>query len=265
MPASGDIDISYPSKLKSIGISLLQPFKGAKKHHLMQCDICSFEWEATPLSKLQNFKKWRQGGCPKCEKIRRLKQRTEIRQKNLQNLNSRGLEVLTPGYDGRRTLAIKESTSIRLKILNKNCGHVFETDSKNLLARNVTCPVCNTQRKRENFQQLNLDRHDEYVKTATPWEGYAHTVEMATRRSYYNHKHIINPLDLKRGLAGEMGAYQLDHIVPVRYCFDNNIPADVCGHHTNLQMLSWEDNITARNYLKEDTKIPDIFIPFMTP
>lgn len=47
----------------------------------------------------------------------------------------------------------------------------------------------------------------------------------------------------KRGLAGVDGAYQLDHIVSMRYGFENNVDPMVIGNINNIKFISWEENL----------------------
>lgn len=160
MPVLGDIDLSYPSKLKAIGITLLEQFTGAKKQHLMQCDSCQYEWEATPISKLQNFKKWGRGGCPECH---RTKEYSERREQNIVSIQTRGFEILSP-FNG--SYVNEENVPTRLTVRNTNCNHQFDIDAKNLLSRNVICPICN---KAEKIKRLNANskaRSVEWQKTA---------------------------------------------------------------------------------------------------
>jgi hypothetical protein len=48
----------------------------------------------------------------------------------------------------------------------------------------------------------------------------------------------------KRGKSGIDGAHQIDHIIPIKYGFENNIPAEEIAHINNLRMLTWEENIS---------------------
>lgn len=50
-----------------IGIRLLEPYKGAKVKHLMECTVCSHQWHSTPTQKKQSFRKHGTNGCPKCK------------------------------------------------------------------------------------------------------------------------------------------------------------------------------------------------------
>ena len=258
MPKKGWIDPTYPDKLKDIGIRLLEPFKGAKKHHLLKCIECNQEWSATPLSKLQNFKKHGYKGCPECTSTMRY---AEARKGNIKKLKDRGIEILSNNYFGKQR--IEEGKYIKIKVKNTNCGHIFESSPANLLSRNVNCPTCNAQRKRQAFQQFNLDRQIEYRKTASEWDIFRHDVYQQTRQTYKEHHQTINPNNLMRGKAGVDGAYHLDHRVPVRYCFDHSIPSHICAHHTNLQMLHWNDNVGSLDKLKTNIPIPQILQEFI--
>lgn len=249
---------TYTEKLYQIGIILLEPLKQVKLHHHMQCIACQYQWKATPISKLQNYKKTGMIGCPQCTGNQKYESQ---RNQNLQTLKDRGFIVHTK-YDGRRGNS-RNSITIHIDVTNTNCGHRFETDTKNLLSKNVNCPICNKQTKISRLNNNSKARSVEWQKTADEWDRYRHQVYMATRSTYRKHKIIINPLDLPRGKAGQEGAYHLDHIVPVRYCFKHQIPVDVCSHYTNLQMLKWNDNIGSKDKLKEGIDIPSILKPYI--
>lgn len=256
MPKQGEYDLTYINKLKLIGIVLLEPYKGAKAHHNMKCTECSSVWNATPIAKIQAFNKWRTGGCPACSATRRLKEYQNIRQQNIEKLTNRGFDILSE-WDGTTGLS-KDAISLPVTVRNTNCGHTFTSASKNLLTRNVTCPVCAQQLKTKNINDSSKQRSDHWALSAPEWKQYRSNVTKLTKLSYKQHKDTINPNNLPTGRAGTMGAYHLDHIVPVRYCFDNNIPIHVCSHWSNLQMLNWKSNVGSRDKLKPNVKIPDI-------
>lgn len=60
------------------------------------------------------------------------------------------------------------------------------------------------------------------------------------------HRHVYETWDNYnlRGMSGVEGAYQLDHIIPIKYGFDNNICPSVIGGINNLQLLPWKENIS---------------------
>lgn len=256
MPRPGDIDTTYPDKLKQIGIELLEPFKGSKIHHQMKCLGCQHVWTATPIAKLQNsFKKYGVNGCPKCDAARREEQKNGTRLQNIEKLQARGFQILSE-WDGT-TGRGKEGKSIPVTVRNTQCGHTFTSSSKNLLTRGIKCSVCATEQRTQTLNTNSKDRSDEWKKTADLWEKYRSKVRSLTRKTYKKHKHIINPTNLLTGKAGTEGANHIDHIVPIRYCYENNIPEAVCAHHTNLQMLGWRENVGSRDKLKG--VVPSIF------
>ena len=250
MPRSGDIDGAYTQKMKDIGITLLEPYTGAKNHHMMRCDICSHKWSATPISKIHNYTKYGHNGCPECNQQRRNNRYTEKQQDFIQKITDRGFRILSE-YDGNQHQMEK------ITVMNKKCGHSFEVLPRNIISRNVNCPICN---KDEKIKTLNASSHQrslEWNETASTWKIYKSRVTKLTRLNYKKSKHQINPDGLPQGKAGVDGAYHLDHIVPIRYCFNHNIPYDICAHPDNLQMLGWRENVGSRDKLK--TTVPQIF------
>jgi len=211
---------NYPIKLEKIGIKLLEPYKGSNYHHNMKCLICFNIWSATPNLEAERIKK-------------------EIEEK--------GFTILEEYKENKYNILIK----------NNNCGHTWKVRPNNILARNVICKICNDKRKSERMDTLNKQRHKEYLKTATEWQAYKSAVFKLSRLSYKNNKITINPTNLPQGKAGTPGAYHIDHIVPIRYCYNNKIPPEICSHPTNLQMLEWTANIGSRDKLK--SFVPSIF------
>jgi hypothetical protein len=53
--------------------------------------------------------------------------------------------------------------------------------------------------------------------------------------------HLLENFD-KRGKSGINDAYQIDHILSVKYGFENKIDPKVIGNIKNLQMLPWKEN-----------------------
>ena len=248
MPKKGYYDIEYVNKLKDIGITLLEPFVGSKKHHQLECDNCKHQWSATPISKLQAYKKWKMNGCPNCRDDKRY---CEIRDKIIQQLKNRNIEVLS----NYRSLS---QTHNKLIFKNNNCGHTFDAYPGNVLYRGVDCPTCGIELRSEQLTKTSKNRSIEYQKTASAWNKYRHKVYALTRQAYSTHKSLINPNNLFRGKAGVENAHHLDHIVPVRYCFNNNIPEEMCAHQDNLQMLHWRANVGSRDKIKNHLPIPKI-------
>lgn len=259
MPKPGEMDTTYASLLEAENkIRLLEPFKGAKAHHQMQCIVCGHIWTATPISKRQTLRKNGVSGCPACNIARKDAAHADSRHHSLEELKNRGFVVLSDWYDGRRS----SDGMTKIEVKNIKCGHTFWITPTNLLANNVECGVCGPKKRAAKLTASSKARSEKWKETATDWQKYKAAVTSITSQTYRKHKDKINPLNLPRDKAGVEGAYHLDHIVPKRFCFENNIPAEVCGSLHNLQMLGWRENVGSRDNIKGT--IPPIFLKYIS-
>lgn len=255
MPKQGGIDHTYPLLLETENkIRLLEPFRGARVHHSMQCMVCDHVWSATPLSKRQTLKKNGVSGCPSCNNRTKQQIQQNIRTQQTATLLERGVVVL----DERSSL---RTTTEKIRFKNIHCGHEFTAHPGNVIQRGMSCTVCGIKSRISKATEWSKTNSATWQKTATEWQKYKSTTEKLTRATYALHKHEINPRGLQRGKAGEDGAYHLDHRVPKRFCFDNNIPAEVCASKENLQMIGWKENVGSRNHIKGS--IPPIFFKYL--
>lgn len=251
MPKQGEIDITYQQALREENkIELLEPFKGAKLHHMMNCLVCDHKWSATPLSKRQTYKKNGVGGCPNCNEVRKQNHYQQARGKVFNLLSSLNIEVLSD-YDGTQT------TTQLVRFRNIVCGHEFETHPGNVVQRQISCTVCGIKQRTKTVTAWSKANSEKWKESASDWQKYKSEVTALTEQTYKQYSAKINPYNYPRGRAGVEGMYHLDHIVPKRYCFDQGIPADVCAHHTNLQMIGWRENVGTRNHIKGT--IPPLF------
>ncbi len=238
-------------------IIVLESYKGAKKHHNVKCTCCNHTWNVTLIAIKQLNKKYGTNSCPNCKLIRINTIKQDQRIKAI-NLIKQKFNILSE-YDGR------QNTTTKITVQNKQCGHIFESAPGNLLHRDVGCPVCNKEIKIKTLNESNVARQTLYNLTASDWDKYRRSVYSLTRKAYIKHESIINPNQYPRGLAGRKDAYHLDHIVPIRWCFDNGVPPDKCGHYTNLRMVQWLDNIKKRDVLPNHQDIPEILVEYVTP
>jgi hypothetical protein len=77
----------------------------------------------------------------------------------------------------------------------------------------------------------------DHTKSAE-FRSYKSQVMALTRQTYREHKHLINPNNLVFGLT----EHQLDHMVSIRYGYDNNVPPEVIASVHNLEVLWHVDN-----------------------
>ena len=64
------------------------------------------------------------------------------------------------------------------------------------------------------------------------WELYEERVDNITHKSWKEHKKLINPNNLKRGKK-----FNLDHKFSKYEGFLNNVPPEILGHYSNLEIL----------------------------
>lgn len=71
------------------------------------------------------------------------------------------------------------------------------------------------------------------------WKKYNSKVRGLTRHNIKK----MNGVDLtNRGKMGVNGAYQIDHIIPIKYGFDNDINEELIADVSNLRFIPWEEN-----------------------
>lgn len=76
-------------------------------------------------------------------------------------------------------------------------------------------------------------------KERSEWEIYRNTVRSTTERVYRKNKHLINPKEVNRSTQG----YHLDHVIPIWYGFENNIPINILTNPRNLRIIHSKQNL----------------------
>lgn len=82
-----------------------------------------------------------------------------------------------------------------------------------------------------------------YKPTTPEYRKYSSKVHRLTRKIYESNIDSINPLRLPRTVAGVDDGYQLDHIMPIKYGFYNNIPPEDIAKKENLRIIPWKENL----------------------
>lgn len=76
-------------------------------------------------------------------------------------------------------------------------------------------------------------------KESHEWKSYLYFVHWLTKEFK---KQLAETTDIKLGLAGTPGAYQVDHIYPIVLGFHNGVSPFVIAHEGNIQVIPWEEN-----------------------
>ena len=219
----------------------------------MRCIACNHEWTATPIAKLQAYKKHGAGGCPACSATRQRTNKLLTRTANIKQLTDRGFQIISD-WDGRNASGSK-CTPIPVTVRQTSCGHTFTSNAVNLLRTDMECSVCGILERTGNINYWSDLNSIRWRQTAPEWKVYRSKVTAATRLTYNANKAKINPNNLPSGRAGTVGAYHVDHIVPVRWCFVHDVPPEVVADVSNLQMLPWLENVSSRDHIKGDLPV----------
>jgi 5-methylcytosine-specific restriction endonuclease McrA len=75
------------------------------------------------------------------------------------------------------------------------------------------------------------------------YKKYARTVHALSHKVYEQNINIINPNNHPRTLCGIKGGWQLDHIIPIKECFQQGMSPEDASSINNLRMLPWYDNL----------------------
>lgn len=85
-------------------------------------------------------------------------------------------------------------------------------------------------------------------KNIPEYQRYKTKVYHLTEKTYVENFEELNPHKYPRTLCGIGGGYQIDHIQSVRKCFDMGWTAEQCSHKSNLQLITWQDNLQKRTW-----------------
>jgi hypothetical protein len=86
------------------------------------------------------------------------------------------------------------------------------------------------------------------TKDTTPaYKRYKGLVHRLSGYNYTENIDIINPNRYTRTLCGVEGGWQLDHITPIKECYEKGITPEEASAISNLRMLPWKENLM-RNY-----------------
>ena len=106
----------------------------------------------------------------------------------------------------------------------KYCSHTCQQRTANVAAKGVG------SRKMRN--------------PATPeYKKYARQVHGLSQKVYQEYKDVINPNGYPRTICGVKDGWQLDHITPIKECFEKGLTPQEAAQVNNLRMLPWKDNL----------------------
>jgi len=232
---------SYPDCLKLASLEIVGTFSASNKHHDIRCMICGNIFNATPKSKMNNFKEHGIHGCPRCTMDKRFQQEKLQMQQKIKELGF----VVT---DFRSKLDDIIATNT-----NCSCGRSWKTKPTYLLSERSFCKPCNDENKAVRMKSFNDTRSEQSLKKIDDFAWYKKVVNNMSNTNYDRN---IESFPLKRGFKNH-----LDHIIPISYCFRNKIPPEVCAAIDNLRVIPANQNL--RKNINITTKIPNSMREFI--
>jgi uncharacterized protein YukE len=152
-----------------------------------------------------------------------------------QKVSSTWKEKFNNGYSVWNTGLSKNTNDILKTISDKNKNYKHTDTAKEKISKHSKHLWDSG-----HFNNQIRNNHNEFKK-------YQNRVHKLTKKV----KHLISGYDeTKHGIMGKVGAYQIDHIIDIKYGFDNDIPAEQIADLSNLQFISWEENIKKGYYGK---------------
>jgi len=141
-----------------------------------------------------------------------------------------------------------------------NCGTIFERSIQQLNRQSFhNCQPCARKHvgnqikgNQWGFTSENSgENHPRWNPNKDDYQKYKADVMRITRRQDLS---LLENYDKPRGVCGVDGAYQLDHKLPVKYGYENNISPDVIGNISNLQIIPWKENRSKGYKISEEVE-----------
>lgn len=144
-----------------------------------------------------------------------------------------------PKNSNKKVIAICDNCSIeftrQFQLLNKSEKHL--------------CNKCHRKEVGMKIAGNDYGKCSERIGSLHPrWnsnkEGYKkYKAEVSQYTTLYFKKELEKLKEGKlMGLCGVEGAHQVDHLISIKYGFDNNIHPSIIGHICNLSIKPWKEN-----------------------
>ena len=160
-------------------------------------------------SRTTNFSEWRLD-CPLCKKKR----------------------YFSSKYNMKHSLKV---TSL--------CDSCRQKESPSGAGKGLT----DAQTKQMRATKAGYKNWKEYQENYPMKKAYINKVHKLSRKQPLQVLENYNQLQLNTGVMGTEGAYQIDHIKSIDKCWKDGTPAEQCADISNLQIITWEDNLIKSN------------------
>jgi hypothetical protein len=163
------------------------------------------------------------------------KENNESVRKMSEKVSNKWKENFNNGYEVWNKGLTKDNNIIVNKMSEKRKGKKHSEEVKKIISFH----------SKMRWEQGVYD--NQYGKNYKEFKKYQHKVHKLTHKI----KNLIEGFDeSKHGKMGVGGAYQIDHIIDIKFGFYNNIPAEEIADLKNLQFIPWEENLKKGYYGK---------------
>lgn len=126
--------------------------------------------------------------------------------------------------------------------VRKDCNVTFQV---NRASKKKYCsPRCQMLTQNPSYKGMHRPQRNPDIKEYTK---YSRKVHGLSQKIYELNKDIINPSNYPRTLCGVEGGWQLDHIIPIKECYNKGMSINEAASLDNLRMLPWKTNLM-RNF-----------------
>lgn len=226
--------LNYPECLLEAKLKIVGQFKTSNDHHDIECMICGSVFNATPKSKMTNFKKHNMVGCPRCTMDKRFESEKSDIQNKLKELGF----VFEPFRSKLDDIEVYNSKC--------SCRRKWKTKATYLLTERSFCKPCNDDAKVLRMKSFNATRTNLALKNIDDFVTYKKVVYNMSNNNYNNNK---DKFELKRSRENH-----LDHITSISFCFRYNIPPEICASLDNLRVIPARENLVKN--INITSKIP---------
>lgn len=154
-----------------------------------------------------------------------------------------GFEVPMGAKKGKPNLArVRRETRI---CAHPDCSNTFTVVPSKV--RLYCCHRCHSLTLDNSHLQSPEVLKKRTKDTVPAYKRYKGLVHRLSGKTYSENIDIINPNRYTRTLCGVEDGWQLDHIIPIKECYERGMTPEEASDVSNLRMLPWKDNLM-RNY-----------------
>lgn len=174
-----------------------------------------------------------------------------VRDSQASHYRERGYNAFVPNEVTVKVADLNPNSCHLVECRCVDCNSTFTRQYYKVRNKPTRCKPCVDihRGKTRNFDYVNRngkyyfgDQHHNWNPNKSEYKKYKSRVMYYTRKAYKENKQELNPNNHKLTVAGTLNGYQIDHIIPIKYGFENNLPPETIGDINNLRIVTWKEN-----------------------